>query len=601
MPGNIERLKTRLRSLWARTFQRSILKSSGLFDEGWYLRQNPDVKKAGADPFRHYLEIGAANGRQPMPLFDPVWYRQQAPANVDLRIEALAHYLAIGWKQGRHPHPLFDAAWYLKQNPQVAAARMNPLVHYVRQGSKQNLPPHPLFDPVLYRRQEPDCGEPLSHYIEQGSARGLKPHALFDPAWYRQHSPDVVKGNAEPLGHYLQFGWKEQRSPSPLFDPHWYLAQYPDVEAEGIDPLRHYLEQGSAENRMPNALFQPSWYRRHGNTELEPLSHYVTYGEAEDTSPIPHFQPEWYRKANQDVQTSGLGPFAHYLIFGRGERRAPMANWKVHRNVRRSEVLGSGMTVPEVQVAIGIVTYNNHPAQLQRCIRSAQPASVYIIDNGGLSAAPSHAVKLPSRGNIGFGAAHNILMTAAFEAGALYYIAVNPDGVFEPAALSALLQMQQACGGNALLEALQFPEEHPKIYADDDFETPWASGACLMIPRAVYQAIGGFDDSLFMYCEDVDLSWRARSSGFAVKTCPRALFYHPVSAQPPDHATTERYLRSGIALARKWGAQRFEAELLAEMERRGMNLADIPQPPKFSGPRGCADFSHGFSFAPVRW
>jgi hypothetical protein len=54
-------------------------------------------------------------------------------------------------------------------------------------------------------------------------------------------------------------------------------------------------------------------------------------------------------------------------------------------------------------------------------------------------------------------------------------------------------------------------------------------------------------------------------------------------------------------LARKWGSKSFETEMLAELERRGLNSEGIPNPPRFSGPRGAADFSRGFSFAPVRW
>lgn len=40
------------------------------------------------------------------------------------------------------------------------------------------------------------------------------------------------------------------------------------------------------------------------------------------------------------------------------------------------------------------------------------------------------------------------------------------------------------------------------------------SGACLMIPRRLFQAVGGFDDSYFMYSEDVDLCWKVRQAGW---------------------------------------------------------------------------------------
>jgi hypothetical protein len=40
------------------------------FNPDWYLAANPDVARAGADPFVHYLENGAREGRQANP-----WYR----------------------------------------------------------------------------------------------------------------------------------------------------------------------------------------------------------------------------------------------------------------------------------------------------------------------------------------------------------------------------------------------------------------------------------------------------------------------------------------------------------------------------------------------
>jgi hypothetical protein len=41
-----------------------------LFDRAWYLSQNPDVAKAGLDPWFHYLEYGVIEGRLPRPNTD---------------------------------------------------------------------------------------------------------------------------------------------------------------------------------------------------------------------------------------------------------------------------------------------------------------------------------------------------------------------------------------------------------------------------------------------------------------------------------------------------------------------------------------------------
>lgn len=52
------------------------IRAAGLFDEGWYRAQNPDVAAAGMDPLRHYLQSGCSEGRDPTPDFSTLgWYR----------------------------------------------------------------------------------------------------------------------------------------------------------------------------------------------------------------------------------------------------------------------------------------------------------------------------------------------------------------------------------------------------------------------------------------------------------------------------------------------------------------------------------------------
>ena len=285
-------------------------------------------------------------------------------------------------------------------------------------------------------------------------------------------------------------------------------------------------------------------------------------------------------------------------------------------NRRQASALGSDLSVDTtVRLTIGIVTYENTSLQIRRIVASARQALtqaglernalILMIDNGTSTepflTAHDGVRYFPSEGNIGFAAGQNRLITAAFAKGTDIYIAANPDGIFHPNAIKSIVQMMQAQNNHSLIEAIQFPLEHPKEFNPTTFETPWASAACLAIPREIFRKIGGFDETLFMYCEDVDLSWRARASGFAVHICPRAIFLHPVTNRPRDPEVLRMMFNSGVILARKWGNRTFERGLKEELHRLGFQLPHIhpdPVPPNW---RNIADFSHRFSFAETRW
>ncbi|MFM0414759.1 rhamnan synthesis F family protein [Paraburkholderia aromaticivorans] len=293
------------------------------------------------------------------------------------------------------------------------------------------------------------------------------------------------------------------------------------------------------------------------------------------------------------------------------ERPSP----KLAENVRESALGLHAAIKPRTRVAIGLLTYNNSEREVKTAIAAAHcsltqarlptDGQVFMLDNGAstdsLTVGNSLITKLSARGNIGFGAGHNAMMRAAFEANADIYIAVNPDGALHPNAVTALVQMLQAANGRALVEALQFPSEHPKPYSATTFDTPWVSGACVAIPKAAFEELGGFDDQFFMYCEDVDISWRARANGFALKTCPRALFLHAVTNREQKSETLKMIFESGVLLARKWGAPEFEGWLRSELSARGFPIpAGFPTPVAEEW-RRYADFSKQFSFSQPRW
>jgi GT2 family glycosyltransferase len=286
--------------------------------------------------------------------------------------------------------------------------------------------------------------------------------------------------------------------------------------------------------------------------------------------------------------------------------------------VDRLQARALGLDKPvdrSTRLVIGILTYNNEADQLQRILSSARIAleqaglvtdgRLYVMDNGvstqELTQGNAAVTRLPSAGNVGFGAGHNRLMREAFAQGADIYIAANPDGAFHPAAIKAMVQMMQAQDHKALVEACQFPTEHPKHYDPLTLQTAWASGACLAIPRPVFEALGGFDDAFFMYCEDVDLSWRARAAGFSVQICPRALFLHGVTNRPYNPAIMRMVFNSAVILARKWGDPQFEAGANKQLKELGCDTPGIQPKPVPREWQRFADFTHQMHFSRARW
>ncbi|MFG1428759.1 glycosyltransferase [Roseixanthobacter glucoisosaccharinicivorans] len=125
---------------------RKRLEQSNLFDPVYYLRRYPDVAAAGIDPLTHYLDHGAAAGRDPNPVFQTRWYVTQYPDVTKLGENPLLHYLLHGSKEGRRPSPDFDPRWYLTANPDVAALDMDPLAHFLSQGRPEGRVGTPLVD-----------------------------------------------------------------------------------------------------------------------------------------------------------------------------------------------------------------------------------------------------------------------------------------------------------------------------------------------------------------------------------------------------------------------------------------------------------------------
>jgi len=126
--------------------------------------------------------------------------------------------------------------------------------------------------------------------------------------------------------------------------------------------------------------------------------------------------------------------------------------------------------------------------------------------------------------NLGFGRGQN----SNFARGnAPYFLVTNVDIEFRPDAIERIAHAAIADTGNtASWEFRQSPYEHPKLYNPVDLTTSWSSSACILFRRTAFASVGGYEERIFMYGEDVELSYRLRDHGYVLKYCPSAVCRH---------------------------------------------------------------------------
>ena len=149
--------------------------------------------------------------------------------------------------------------------------------------------------------------------------------------------------------------------------------------------------------------------------------------------------------------------------------------------------------------------------------------------------------------NIGFGSACN---QAARIATSETLGFVNPDAVLDPSWSNEVLTILSANPSCAAVEGKILLAQDPTRlnckgsyvnllgfgctagYGERDMPeleeslVSYPSGAAFAIRRSVFVTLGGFDESYFLYHEDVDLGMRVYSAGHTVVFAPRAVAWH---------------------------------------------------------------------------
>jgi GT2 family glycosyltransferase len=235
------------------------------------------------------------------------------------------------------------------------------------------------------------------------------------------------------------------------------------------------------------------------------------------------------------------------------------------------------------RVDLLVLFYNSRgslPAFFEGIRRISIPITAYFLDNdsrdGTADLLAEAAPKLPfpafvlrSSRNNGFARGVNLL---ARQSRAEFMFLLNPDTELEAGCLETLVQRMESEPRAAICEARQSPREHTKAWDPATGETTWCSGAAALVRRKAFDEVGGFDERLyFMYCEDVDLSWKFWMKGWKCLYAPEAVVRHfTQDLTPGKRRTLENYFsfRNSLFLYYRFGTRADRSMLGAYIAKR---------------------------------
>jgi N-acetylglucosaminyl-diphospho-decaprenol L-rhamnosyltransferase len=273
------------------------------------------------------------------------------------------------------------------------------------------------------------------------------------------------------------------------------------------------------------------------------------------------------------------------------------------------------------EVSVVVVTYNALPL-LERSLESVQAYETIVVDHGSTDGTVAFVrerfpeARVIEQENLGFGAGNNTGMRAATGD---YFLLLNADAWVLGDAVERLVEFAEsrpdaAVVGPKLLnpdgtlqrsvrgypsawriatEYLFLRKLAPRSRLFNSFygagfdhesvaEAEFLGGACLLVRREAFEAVGGFDEAFFMMSEEVDWCYRFRRAGWKVLFYPGAEVVHVLTSSA-NPAMFRHLVRGHLRfLAKHRGARE------AERARRVMLVALRLRGLVFRGERGRA-------------
>jgi GT2 family glycosyltransferase len=248
------------------------------------------------------------------------------------------------------------------------------------------------------------------------------------------------------------------------------------------------------------------------------------------------------------------------------------------------------------KTSVIIINWNTREL-LANCIDSIEQHSsglqleVIVVDNGSTDGSQvmlqekyPHVQLIANQENVGFARANNQAMRVAQGA---YFLLWNSDAFATPGAIQSLLRLAERepkagiigaqlrnADGTFQASHTPFPNQWQEFliltglgrawqggfypsFGPEEEKGPqvidYVEGACLLVRREAYQAVGGLDEGYFMYAEEVDWCYSMRRHGWQVWYQPEARVIHLGGASSAGRRTRREadLYRSRIRFFRK--------------------------------------------------
>ena len=248
-----------------------------------------------------------------------------------------------------------------------------------------------------------------------------------------------------------------------------------------------------------------------------------------------------------------------------------------------------------------IVLYINDITMLREAIHSflntEMNVKLFLVDNSPtdelkILVTDSRIEYIHNPSNPGFGASHNVAIQKAFELGSDYHLVLNPDIYFEKGTLEQLCgfmdsnlnighvmpkvtypngEFQYLCKTNPTFFDLFARGFMPSFlkktfqkrmatyeYKDRDYnkiiyDIPYLSGCFMFLRTETLKKVGFFDDKIFMYLEDADLTRRFLEVSRTVYYPESHVYHHFAKLTHKEFKFKWITVQSAFIYFNKWG------------------------------------------------